>query len=974
MNDGGAAAENNPASQVLFESGFLAGAVVDHIHGCLPQDTPHVMRTRIEAALDGLLRLANSMNSPNSFRWHEVCLARRIVNRVLRATSPGAHRHAVDQGLTTSSVEDIATLTRTLFRLDALVLRRASQAMESYTGWLVGRQNDGEAYEMPWEDFVSVYEGAIIHRTRGNVTKAIEPVALLSKGLEKDTLRTQPSMDRQIAGLAPFYPRSLAPEDGDAAKLLLSLSLAVSHRSRHARALGIDEVQRPHDDTFRMIALRVKEVLEEYQNVHPHGLLHLENMFRVCVYQAAWFVGREMEGSQDKPTLVTISKTWLSDLSLRVYNLLNARAAESTELEPWMKSLMRATFDQNKGVLIAEIAPAIIPRQIQISDERGVEIRENTPNYDSFERFRDELWFAIDRGWKEQEDQPAYLKHEFWTKAMNDMTVRAQRVSSDHSSETLGELSRWLGDPTKKRVTRNNDRTIEANLERTSGSTASLHLAHLPQGGINRAQVAVGLAYMQSIMRATHNAAMTSSAGDADAGAFHALDELFVSNRDGDGSLRVTADSIPGKLQVTMKHKNSKNDKMSLKQAGALFENHQQVVRDLFKSLESGPSPPEFRKKYADVFSEYRRSNLTRVHRQDTLMFIGKALDELNSVLHNQLSANNYQQRLEDAARQCRLDEEMYRPGVKPPHVHELLYLAADASVSPLRLVDVKFTRAAGKGESAQRQAAIDALLRASMARIYALSVRTEIVTRMLLEKPLREPYQSGAVLLIDQIRVLLRFFHTDWLLARRSHDYAPAHDYDGEIMQGLNLFTNERRHRPFQNTEIPDLMEEEVRNEPAVSYIIEYGLKEPEDCHKLMSASKERLNFGVNDAFGAAWDDVLLHSLVLHKEQLEKDDELRENVAPEDENAQRNESLPTEERKVEEAMELLRQNTTREWILWARLALYPTCFVGRSLLSGTTTKDLNMGLKPDPRRTESIALPMVFRTVRDAIVKPEHE
>ena len=119
-------------------------------------------------------------------------------------------------------------------------------------------------------------------------------------------------------------------------------------------------------------------------------------------------------------------------------------------------------------------------------------------------------------------------------------------------------------------------------------------------------------------------------------------------------------------------------------------------------------------------------------------MFIAKALGDLHEVLEDQLGSIDLQQRIDRATRQCRLDEDIYLPDVKPPHVHELLYLAIDAANSPLRLLDLKYTEAADADEDTQRQVAIDALLRASMARLHALSIRTEITARILLEKPLR--------------------------------------------------------------------------------------------------------------------------------------------------------------------------------------------------------------------------------------------
>ena len=71
--------------------------------------------------------------------------------------------------------------------------------------------------------------------------------------------------------------------------------------------------------------------------------------------------------------------------------------------------------------------------------------------------------------------------------------------------------------------------------------------------------------------------------------------------------------------------------------------------------------------------------------------------------------------------------------------------------------------------------------------------------------------------------------------------------------------------------------------------------------------------------------------------------------------------AFPTKQEAAERAMEVLERKTRREWILWARLATFPVCFVGRSLVSGTTSKDLNMSV------VGRMAKPMLFNTVREA-------
>ena len=131
--------------------------------------------------------------------------------------------------------------------------------------------------------------------------------------------------------------------------------------------------------------------------------------------------------------------------------------------------------------------------------------------------------------------------------AIEDLVTRSKSITSDDSHEILIKLRRWLGDPTSLNATgKKNSATMAAQIERVDEEADSLHLSHLPQGGINRAQAAVGMAYMQSIMRASYNASSSSRHEHEDTGAFHALSHLFVSKKDGEGALRMTSDPIPG--------------------------------------------------------------------------------------------------------------------------------------------------------------------------------------------------------------------------------------------------------------------------------------------------------------------------------------------------------------------------------------------------------------------------------------------
>ena len=46
------------------------------------------MKSKVIACFDALVDLSKKIMEIDAFEWHDVCLARRILNRVMRAISP----------------------------------------------------------------------------------------------------------------------------------------------------------------------------------------------------------------------------------------------------------------------------------------------------------------------------------------------------------------------------------------------------------------------------------------------------------------------------------------------------------------------------------------------------------------------------------------------------------------------------------------------------------------------------------------------------------------------------------------------------------------------------------------------------------------------------------------------------------------------------------------------------------------------
>ena len=77
----------------------------------------------------------------------------------------------------------------------------------------------------------------------------------------------------------------------------------------------------------------------------------------------------------------------------------------------------------------------------------------------------------------------------------------------------------------------------------------------------------------------------------------------------------------------------------------------------------------------------------------------------------------------------------------------------------------------------------------------FTLSIATEHLARILVKKPLREPFLSCCVLLVDQIRILLQNLQES--LASAYPDYKPKETdkFDRVIFENLNkMKTNSNR------------------------------------------------------------------------------------------------------------------------------------------------------------------------------------
>ena len=155
---------------------------------------------------------------------------------------------------------------------------------------------------------------------------------------------------------------------------------------------------------------------------------------------------------------------------------------------------------------------------------------------------------------------------------------------------------------------------------------------------------------------------------------------------------------------------------------------------------------------------------MTRVNRADEIMLISSAISMMSKVIHSQLKGKKpaemyFLENLylcdNDEIYSLRDDE---TGTFSSPSLQELFYLSREISNSPIRVFEPTHhakLRGRKNVKKDDLDLVFDNILRISFARIYSLSIATEHLARILVQRPLREPFLSCCVLLVDQIKLL---------------------------------------------------------------------------------------------------------------------------------------------------------------------------------------------------------------------------
>ena len=353
-------------------------------------------------------------------------------------------------------------------------------------------------------------------------------------------------------------------------------------------------------------------------------------------------------------------------------------------------------------------------------------------------------------------------------------------------------------------------------------------------------------------------------------------------------------------------------------------------------------------------YGKAKRASLTRINRLDPMMFIGSTLASLENLISVQLKDSKPQEVLDAAVRLCDFSvNDMIRGGYRL-HFHEILNYAEEIHYSPMRISskELHYMDTKGKLNYTTSQ-----LLRLSFVRLYSLALKSEQLVNVLLQRPLREPFLSSCVIIIEQVRALLKFLHEDWICAYKDLVDDGFELLEVELDEGrieyLNEFKGRLRPSLDVNTVRKDRNKELNYSDVATEYILSNSLTF-EEIDKTMNKSIQRLDFEHN--IGKNWNKLLKSSLMMKSELPLIINNFEEESILDSTHVHLGLDLTYVKVKPElsAAFNKLKQNKERESFLWHRLAFFPTSFDGRIIVSSTTFRDINESQEDDKKGNSS--------------------
>lgn len=929
--------EVDPAD--LVEGDALTSLFVDHLHGMLPK---HHDEERITYHLEELLQrlfqraenrmmiikiLTNFSRKKSEdiqhffylshHLWHELCFLRRILWRTLLAVNPGLVIQAENKADSDKSTRSM-TLTRLetiCSRLNLLILDSAKNTFHR----LNNRRKDigipGTA--IPWYELAVLYEATLLLRSRKKVSLALTYAKTLHVAAETglanidgqrrfsenselnnsldlskrfETLAFMPASKQTIAGMVAFNPQVFTESEGVQAYLEAAKCLSSMSQSITLNSSGA-----------------ASEGLKDWTNENPKILIevwlkiankfmHHQQQFAISSYLHIESALRVLilNASYCFNTSSAKVKQRNSQPLLDVFLEMMASIYQniSSTLENstvWSSRIIDGKIKQNSGMAFSNIAKVRHLRQA------GNDVDSDLQR---------QVMAIIDQGWDDQWDCPVRLSNSLQQAVFKDLIRRA----TSSPKPALRSMEMQIGDPSVLNPL--NSSPFTQFLWGGKGKQHnSKHIKHFPQGNINKAQICMMMAYMQALV--AHDESRTTQ------GMFGTLSEsIRFSDK------WVLSDQNP-KPQFTLGH---------ISKPGKKKINHQL----------SGHNKKSKDEKFKTSF----RAQLKRVNRMDSMMYLGTSLNLIENLISNELGDDRSQRMFNDAARAC--SPLPFSIGEQNVHIHDIIHAAQEIGQSPMWLTEVDDDMLGNKNAKA---IFVRMILRNSLGRLGLLAIRTEQMARAISQHPIREPYLSSCALIIDQIRVLIRYHITDWRTALENSVSPPEYMHSTKFQQDhfdeLNqYFTKNKGHqsKQFDQENFKDRKRgiTNPTNDVALNYLMSKFFNTNEEMDNFMESLRERMNF--QSTIGSDWNSLLRDS-IFRRAEADEDlvDEEVETLETLGEKIKSNSTdVGIHPQHVNEAYEHLVEETDREWILWARLAFFPPTIDGRILRSGTSFAELN--------------------------------
>jgi hypothetical protein len=957
--------------RVLFEANALTSVIVDCMHGVLPgQGDGNVdIEERIVELIQNLRSLSKKKSQQASrlklhdiewkkhidakqsdlvekvsFQiWHEISLLRRILARVLKAVRLDIHSKAYQEESTKIPLQTVNDFCGLKNDFDVLIVNQASA--------ICGRTGESKA---KWYDFAVMYEATLILRARDLTSPALllaekaRSMELDNDGFVSDTVdirglvsfnpelfRTIPKSSERVAEISgtrdprDYMDRSTEQtEESESLRtiysttyhtpqeVLFSISKAITCNSSGAAAQSITPFYEDRSGFLNKIMMGLFAYIQKHKHtLHYSALLHVESTLRVICHNLINETRSPRDTSEEREdTKNNFALRFTYSLRMKdFYTLLKEVLGGDRELDSWMKQMLLAKMTQDGGILLSNLVPAVL---LELAD-----LDENT-----YEQLPDEFTddaVAISKllhdGWGyEWRDCPARIRKEFRRAIAKDLIKRSENLDSQVSLPRLTEL---IGDPTALNpFTSSRGTTLSPWLWGTSKNT-SRHLRHFPQSNINKAQISIIMGYMQLIEKQPDENGFFDDIGDY----------LLSDEKEGSGGKPTEQDEQKPQWRIT----------------------NNVAIRPQFTI---GHLKKEFNKKHITQLevkddkktsNPFNRSNVTRVNRMDPLMFAATSMNFIEDLIKREVrNGEDVLRRLDSAARQSRLAVNDCLLSDEKVHVHDVIHAAQEAAQSPMRVAQHHTD-----STLLEKTELIDQILRVSFSRLYVLTIRVEQLARLLLESPLRQPYQDSSVLIIDQVRVLLKFMHTEWLKGEeKDHvqsNTLPKVYIDKETVKYFHKLKKSKGYlgiyfpsEKYHDRGNKDLIKEDI----ALEYILSNGLRRRgsgtvDSMRDIIEQNRKRLNF--SNISHIYWGDFIQPSLTMNYDgpfelNLEQQEDLSD-VLNENDKSSGDTVPPQQSPSIKESFSRVRNGSDREWILWSRLAFFPVCFNGRTIVSSTT-------------------------------------